>query len=247
MMKRFILFAVISFFLLTSVSAVSAGATRPAADPNNVEENIAQPEVSEPQAAPAEQVAVETVEEPTVDPADEIPAEISGAANTPYTIGIDDILEITVIQPDKISNTVTVSPDGTISFPYIGSVRVKELTLAQVQEEIQARLADGFMKYPVVYVSLVQSRSRKFFVYGEVMKPGTHILENNTTILRAISMAGGFTKYGSSSRVKMLRPKKNGPGYDTIKVNIKAVMDGNAGADKLLEPGDIIVVSEGVF
>jgi protein involved in polysaccharide export with SLBB domain len=164
-----------------------------------------------------------------------------------YVIGIDDVLDISVLQPEKLITTVTVAPDGSITFPYIGNVAAKGLTLAKIQDEIQARLGNGYMKYPVVAVSLRESRSRRFFVYGEVMKPGTYALEENTTVLRAISMAGGFNKFGSSSRVKVLRPLKDKPGYDALKVNIKAVMDGSAQEDVILEPEDIVVVSEGVF
>ena len=100
---------------------------------------------------------------------------------------------------------------------------------------------------PVVLVSLQESRSKKFFVYGEVVKPGTYQLDDNTTVLKAISMAGGFTKFGSSSRVKLLRPHEMRAGYDNIKVDIKAVMNGDSEADLLIHPGDMVVVSEGVF
>ncbi|MCX5694936.1 MAG: polysaccharide export protein [Candidatus Omnitrophica bacterium] len=164
-----------------------------------------------------------------------------------YKVGIEDVLDISVLQPEKLTTMVTVSPDGSIVFPYIGNVNVKGLVLVEIQNQIQARLADGYMKYPVVSVSLKESRSKKFFVYGEVMKPGTYYLEDKTTVLKAISMVGGFTKYGSSSRVKVLRPKKDDAGYESIKVNIKAVMDGATDADILLMPEDMVVVSEGVF
>lgn len=164
-----------------------------------------------------------------------------------YMVGIDDVIEIVILQPEKLAVTATVSPDGNITFPYIGSVQVKGQTLGGIQNEIQARLADGYMKYPVVVVTLKESRSKKFFVYGEVIKPGTYFLEENTTVLKAITMAGGFTKYGSSSRVKVLRPKKNAPGYEAIKVNMNAVMNGASTDDVVLEPNDIIVVSEGIF
>jgi hypothetical protein len=60
-------------------------------------------------------------------------------------------------------------------------------------------------------------------------------------------MAGGFSKFGSSSGVKVLRPRKDGPGYDARKVNIKAVMDGSTSDDMMLVQGDIVVVSEGAF
>jgi len=164
-----------------------------------------------------------------------------------YTVGVDDILEISVLQPDELLRTVNVAPDGTIAFPYIGTVKVKDLTVAQIREKIENALADGYMKYPVVLVSLEESRSRKFFVYGEVTEPGAYSIAENTTVLRAISMAGGFTKFGSSSRVKVLRSKNKETGYETVKIDIKKVMNGDSQKDILLQAGDMVVVSEGVF
>ncbi|MDD4202349.1 MAG: polysaccharide export protein [Candidatus Omnitrophica bacterium] len=164
-----------------------------------------------------------------------------------YLVGVDDVLDIVVLRPEEIANTVTVAPDGTISFPYIGNIKVSDMSLNDIQADIQERLSNGFMKYPVLTVTLRESRSKKFFVYGEVMRPGPYPMEDNTTVLRAISTSGGFTKFGSSSRVKVLRPNKNGVGYQTVKVDIKQVMDGDSSADVLLEPGDIVVVSEGIF
>jgi len=176
--------------------------------------------------------------------ADKQPAQ---EAVVEYAIGIDDVLDISILQPEKLSVTVTVSPDGAINFPYIGMVRAKGLTLIHLQEQIQKRLSEGYMKYPVVSVFLRENRSKKFFVYGEVLKPGTYLLDENTTVIKAISMAGGFTKFGSSSRVKVLRPKTEGTGYEAMKVNINAAMEGDSKADVVLHSGDIVVISEGVF
>ncbi|MCK5215544.1 MAG: sugar transporter, partial [Candidatus Omnitrophica bacterium] len=66
-------------------------------------------------------------------------------------------------------------------------------------------------------------------------------------VLRAISMAGGFTKFGSSSKVRILRPRGDQPGYNNIRIKIKRVMVGDPEADMLLKSGDIIVISEGIF
>jgi polysaccharide export outer membrane protein len=164
-----------------------------------------------------------------------------------YIIGADDILTVSILQPDPMTNDMTVSPDGNISVPYIGNVIVKGQNLAEVQKEIQTRLGDGYMKYPTVVVSLKQSNSRRFFVYGEVIHPGPYPLEENTTVLRAISMAEGFTRFGSASKVKVLRPREKSTGYTMIPLNIKAIMDGDCSADQVLQSGDIVVVSEGVF
>lgn len=189
-------------------------------------------------------VAQETAQPAAVQ--EQASASPAAAVKQDYTIGNEDILDIAVLQPEQLALTVTVSPDGSITFPYIGKVDVKGKTPSEVQDEIQSRLADGYLKYPVVSVAVKESRSKKFYVYGEVLKPGTYFLEDNMTVMKAISTAGGFTKYGSSSRVKVLRPKANGSGYETFKANMKLIMNGLS-KDIVLEPGDIVQVEEGVF
>src|SRR5512143_1954168 len=96
-----------------------------------------------------------------------------------YSVGIGDVLDIEVLQPDKLSSEVTVAPDGTIAFAYIGSVPVAGKGLTEIQRDIQERLSDGYMRYPVVTVSLKSSESKKFFVYGEVTHPGPFLIEEN--------------------------------------------------------------------
>jgi polysaccharide export outer membrane protein len=67
------------------------------------------------------------------------------------------------------------------------------------------------------------------------------------TVFKALTIARGFTKWGSENRVKILRLIGNGEGFSTIKVNIDDVLDGDASADILLQPGDTVVVSSGIF
>ncbi len=202
---------------------------------------------------PAQTAKTEAAAAAAVPAAAEVPAPEAAAPESAapkvaeYTIGTDDVVDINVLQPEKLLVSVTVAPDGTITFPYIGSVQAKGVTLAGLQDDIQTRLANGYMKYPVVSVSLRESRSKKFFVYGEVVKPGTYFLDDKTTVLKAISMAGGFSKFGSSSRVKVLRERFGSAGYEALKVNMKSVMDGASTDDIVLKSGDIVVVSEGVF
>lgn len=176
-------------------------------------------------------------------------ATLRAGAEAPdrYVVGIGDTLEIQILQPDRHSSNATVSPDGFISVIYIGNVRVQGKSIAAIRRIIEQRLSDGYLQYPVVSVTLVQSRSLRFTVTGEVNRPGTYLLEEETTVLKAISIAGGFTRFGSSSSVRILRPRKKGHGYEKIPVNIKKVMNGDAEADALLHAGDIVVVSEGLF
>ncbi len=164
-----------------------------------------------------------------------------------YTVGSDDILIISVLRPDEFVLEVTVTQDGYISFPYLGSVLVRDKTLDEIQHAIEQGLSDGYLRYPIVSVVMKESRSRRFFVYGEVITPGAYPLDQNMTVFKALSLAGGFTKFGSSSKVKILRPNKDAPGYTTIKIDVKEIMNGSTSADALLTNGDVVVVSEGVF
>lgn len=198
-------------------------------------------------APPSAQVAAPAAAAEEAAPQAATPPPCVTPGDTTYLVGVDDILEINVIRPEALHMTVTVSPDGTFTVPYIGQVVARDKTLPQLQDEVTARLTEGYMKYPVVNVVLKESRSRRFFVYGEVVRPGAYAIDQNTTVMRAISLAGGFTKFGSSSRVKVLRVKKDGTGYEPLKINIKDVMNGNPNGDIALHTGDIVVVSEGVF
>lgn len=160
-----------------------------------------------------------------------------------YKVGIGDILEASILQPEKLSTTLTVSPDGMISFPYVGNVGVKDLTLSQIQNNLEAKLADGYMKYPLVSVSLKESHSRRFFVYGDVSRPGGYPLDGDITLLKAISIAGGFSKNSSGAKVKVLRPKNGGSGYQTIEPDIKGVLEGSSDADIGILPEDMVMVT----
>ncbi|OGR85663.1 MAG: hypothetical protein A2901_07805 [Elusimicrobia bacterium RIFCSPLOWO2_01_FULL_54_10] len=171
----------------------------------------------------------------------------TAGANSNYAVGADDIIEISVLRPEKISNIVTVSPDGAISFPYIGSVFVKGMSLDQVQEAVRKRLADGFIKYPEVSVALKESKSKKIFISGEVGKPGPYPFEESMTVLKAISTAGGFAKNGSFGRGKLMRQGRNGA-QTTHKLVIKGISDDPSNdANRRLEPGDTLVILEDKF
>ena len=105
-----------------------------------------------------------------------------------YTVGVDDVLYISVQGHDNLKTTSPVTSDGYISFPYTGVVYVKGLTLPEIEKELTKRLS-SYIKYPVVSVTLSTSKSMKYFVYGEVKNSGRYVLEDDTTVIKAISAA----------------------------------------------------------
>jgi polysaccharide export outer membrane protein len=167
------------------------------------------------------------------------------STSTDYVLDTQDMLTISVLQPDPFTVELTVAPDGTITFPYIGTVSVKGQTLMQTQEKIQTGLMD-YMKYPVVSVSLRQSKSLTFFVFGEVQRPGSYILEKDTTVLKAITTAGGFTRVAATDNVKVVRQLADGT-TSALNVDVGGLMNGRSTKDEKIERGDVITVSKSFF
>ncbi|MBE7445030.1 MAG: SLBB domain-containing protein [Planctomycetia bacterium] len=159
-----------------------------------------------------------------------------------YTVGLGDVLDINVLDHAELKTKAPVTSDGSISFPYIGSINVKGLGLTDIEKEITKRLSSSYIKYPVVSVTLTSYEAVKFYVYGEVKNPGRFVLESSMTVLKAISAAGGITPDGLYGEVKLRRKQKGGHEYKEINVDLKNTVESNKNCDMLIEDEDIVVV-----
>lgn len=203
--------------------------------------SIPSPATSAPSIPAQTPRAPSTSGQPAATPAAAAPADER------YTVGVEDVLEVVVLRPEKMEQVVTVGPDGSISLPYVGSVPVKGKRLNQIRDNVQRLLASGYMKYPEVAVSLKESRSRKFFISGEVLKPGSYPMDDSMTAIKAVSLAGGFAKSGTFGRGKILRPEAGGQ-TRTIPFDFSPSGTGkNNGANIRVQSGDTIVVLEDKF
>ena len=96
----------------------------------------------------------------------------------------------------------------------------------------------GFVVNPEVSISVAQVNSRKFYIQGEVQKPGAYSLAVPTTVLEALVNAGGFREFANTKKITILRGGKN-----VLKFNYKDVTRGkNTEQNVLLQPGDQIIV-----
>jgi polysaccharide export outer membrane protein len=84
-----------------------------------------------------------------------------------------------------------VTPEGTVQLPAIGSVPATGLTLSELKREIEfryAQIVDGIEVTPALF----ERAPRYVYVLGEVRNPGRYTLEGPTTLMQAISLAGGW-------------------------------------------------------
>jgi polysaccharide export outer membrane protein len=126
-----------------------------------------------------------------------------------YLVGPEDVLDISVWKNAELSRVVVVRPDGRISLPLTGDLQASGLTPNQLRDEIVRRLKE-YQDTVVVSVIVQTVNSHKFYIVGEVRTPGTYPLKARTTVLQAISLAGGLTQYASKNKIVLVRQRNDG-------------------------------------
>ena len=186
-----------------------------------------------PQAPP--QAAPSTQGKPA-DPATAPKPEGGAAVAADYKIGPADVLKIQVWSEDKFSGLFTVDQDGKFVYPLIGELTAGGLTTAEVKESVEKSLMKYVVK-PRVDVTVQEVQSKKYYLNGLVNHPGEYLLAVPTTLLQAISKAGGLQDFANQKKIYILR------GSTKIPFNYKEVSQGKRMEQNvLLQPGDQVFV-----
>ena len=121
-----------------------------------------------------------------------------------FVLGPEDVIEVVVWKNPDLSRQAVIRPDGKISLPIIGDVPASGLTADQLASDIAERLK-AYKENPSVSVNVVEVNSYYVFMVGEVNGPGKLPLKSYTTLLQAISLAGGFTQFASRNDIRIVR------------------------------------------
>ena len=173
----------------------------------------------------------------TIEPQQIPPIEVSE-----YILGYGDELDISVYRHDEITRKVRILPDGKIQYPLVGEILAQGLSVNQLRD----KLREGLLKYfvdPQISVAVTSIGSQKFFVLGEVKKPGVFQLDRPKTIVEAISEAEGFTLDAKPSYVLLIRggPSNPKPNYQVVDME-KVFKEIDMTQNLALRQGDIIYV-----
>ena len=162
----------------------------------------------------------------------------AGAQQAPdassYKLGAGDVITIRVLGEDDLKREkVRLSDAGTISFPVLGELKVKGLTVGALEALVTSGLKGRYLVNPQVTVMLDEYRN--YFVNGHVEKPGGYPYVPGLTVRKAISIAGGFKERAARDKINVIRED------DTT--NTAKRVDLNS----LVFPGDILTIEESFF
>jgi len=168
--------------------------------------------------------------------------QTQGAQVMEYLIAPSDVLSISVWNRDDLDRTVTVRPDGRLSFSLVGDIYAVGLTPSELQEVMETALGAYIDIIPgEVSVVVDAVHSYQVSVLGEVRLPGRFEFHNQVTVLDALAEAGGLTEFASPSEIMILRPYQGETENIRFDYN-RMTRSGNNEGRILVFPGDIILV-----
>jgi polysaccharide export outer membrane protein len=171
------------------------------------------------------------------DPPKKIQGEVA-TDSAQYIIGPEDVLHIYVWREDSLTKTVPVRVDGKISLPLVDDIQAAGLTPLQLKDALTKKLK-GFVDNPTVSVTVMEANSFKVYVSGEVKTPGVQLIRNEVTVLKLMTMVGGFTEWANKKKILIIRKEKDGD--KRMIVNYNKIIDGEA-PDILIKRGDMVIV-----
>ena len=181
---------------------------------------------------------------------------VSVSAQADYRIRTGDVLQVEVLEDPSLNRAVSVLPNGQISFPFAGTLQAGGRTIGQVQGNLRDALASNFAAPPTVFVGVQPRRDPLLpptadreeptidvYFIGEVNQPGLVEVKEGTSLLQAVAVSGGGSRFAATKRIQLRRTGSDGVQRVTI-LNYKALADGAATNDIELKDGDVILVPE---
>ena len=166
-------------------------------------------------------------------------AERSWQFQDPGRLGVGDSFAIKVFGEPDLGGDFVVNELGVIRFPLVGTVTAQGRTCAELEEDLSQRLAATVLKAPLVTCGLIEMRSRRVSVVGQVVSPGSFPYTPGLTVVDAVAAAKGIDATNASGDVLVTRLVDGQ--QIKLEVPLQEIMKGRV-PNLLLWPGDVVFV-----
>lgn len=155
-----------------------------------------------------------------------------------YRVREGDQLEIVFFSHPEQNRFVRVRPDGRITLPYLGDVTAARKSTTDLAREIQTSYRDVLVS-PRVDV-IVQEGGGRFYVLGQVRRPGDFPYARPLGLIEAVASAGGYDEKARLSHVVLLRRDDEGRTWAGI-FDFRDFMDAETRVGNIaVRPDDIV-------
>lgn len=165
-------------------------------------------------------------------------ASAGTALGADYRLGAGDLLRINVAGYPDMTQDTRISQLGSITYPFVGELKVAGLSAHDVESLLATKLNDGgFIRQPQVSVLVSEYKSQTVSVMGQVNKPGQYPLDVSHNVIDLLAQAGGLVTPTAADEATLLR--NNGT---AVPVDLYALFNGEFSQNLAVSAGDTIFV-----
>ena len=161
-----------------------------------------------------------------------------------YVLNAGDHIRLRFSPQVEMNTEFTVRPDGKVSFDLIGELPVVGITPSELRETLDEMYA-VYLKSSSINVVVVDFKSQRLYVLGEILRPGMFELSNPITLTQIITQAGGWKGSARMEDVMIIRKGEDQTPF-SFKVNVKEMLkSGDVHSDIFMRNHDIVYVPKG--
>ena len=171
------------------------------------------------------------------------PLPEQAAAPPRVNLAPGDVIRLSFSGAPELNQSQKIRADGKLSLPQVGEVHAAGKTIPGLRQELIDLYRSQLQNSDVVVT--LESGTTMVYITGMVGHPGKFVFDRPTTILQAITEAGGFNQFANPRRVQVIRLQR---GQErTQLLDMRPTLAGRTTRPFYVRDGDVISVPQSAF